>query len=98
MSLSSLVFFALGSAFYLLFSGEACLLLLCNHLFLNSLALRVVEALGSSVDARTVRPVLVVCSEEAVPPPERRGIVIHKSHMMKVVMLGSRPKWYNVLK
>jgi len=82
-------FLALCSALYLLLCSKTCFLFLRNHLFLNSLALGIIEAFSSSADPRTVGPVLVVRSEETVPPPERRGEVIHKGHMVKVMVLSS---------
>jgi len=84
-------------AFYLLFCSETCLFFLLHHLFLNSLALSSIETLRGGTHPLAVRQILLVSSEEAVPPAERGRKVVHERHVVEVMVLGARPKWNDVL-
>lgn len=93
----SLVFLSLRLALYLLFCSETRLFFLLYHLFLNGLAMSSIETLRSSAHPLAVRQILLVGSEEAVPPAERGRKVVYERHMVEVVVLGARPEWNYVL-
>lgn len=89
-----------GTTFSLCFGPYTLSLNLGHHLpFQRVLVLlaRVLHRILGSVDLLAVRSVLVVSTEDTVPPPERSGIVVSEGHMVEVVMLGARPKWQNML-
>ena len=50
-----------------------------------------------SLDASTVLPVLVISTEDPVPPPERGREVVGESHVVEIVVLGARPEGDNVV-
>lgn len=74
-----------------------CLFFRHYHLFLNSLTLSSIETLRSSAHPLAVRQILLVGSEEAVPPAERGRKVFHERHVVEVMVLRARLKWNDVL-
>jgi len=49
------------------------------------------------LDFDTVRAVLVVCTEDSIPPAERGREVVGESHMVEVVVLGAGPEGKDVV-
>jgi len=58
----------------------------------------VLHRLLSGVDACTVLLILLVGTEHAIPPPKGSGVVVGEGHMVKVMVLGTRPEGKDMLK
>ena len=89
-----------GTTFSLCLSFDALSLHLCHHLplYLILILLRgILHRSLSSLNLLPVCTVLVVCTEDTVPPTEGGGVVVGERHMVEIVVLGPRPEWQDVL-
>lgn len=82
------------------FGDDPLRLDLCHQLRFDLLLLllrRVLHSFLSGVDASAVCLVLEVRAKDPIPPAERGGEVVCESHVVEIVVLGTRPEGQNVL-
>lgn len=78
-----------------LFSFYTLLFSLIKQLLLNNLS--IFTSGFSSLNLGPVLSVLVIGTEDVIPPSERSGVVVGEGHVVEVVMVSTRPEWKDVL-